>query len=205
MKTRPLLISLAGAALSLMLFAWLAEEMLEGDMTRFDTVVRQFVHSWSSPRLTIAMQFMAFIGSPLFVSLLTAIGSAALWIAGRRRKARTLAITVVGGSLLMWVLKISFHRPRPTPFFDTPLPSSWSFPSGHALLSFCFFGIAAALFNADRRPLWLRTLVWTLAALLVASIGLSRIYLGVHYPSDVVAGYLGGFVWLLGVRLAWLR
>jgi undecaprenyl-diphosphatase len=116
-----------------------------------------------------------------------------------------IAITVIGGSLLMGVLKISFHRPRPQPFFDTLLPASYSFPSGHALLSFCLYGAAAALFSADQKKLWVRIAIWTVAAVLVGAIGFSRVYLGVHYPSDVLAGYLGALVWVLGVGIAYRR
>jgi undecaprenyl-diphosphatase len=201
----PLLVSLACAVVSLVLFAWLAEEMLEGDTRQFDTAVRQFVHSHSSVRLTAAMQFVTVLGSPLFVSIAATSGCIALWVTGRRRKALLMAITAIGGSLLMWVLKMSFHRQRPQPFFDAHLPASYSFPSGHALLSFCLCGAGAALFAADRKKRWVRTAIWTLAAVLVVAIGFSRIYLGVHYPSDVLGGYLGALVWVLGVGIAYRK
>ncbi len=201
----PLLFGLVCAVLSLMLFAWLAEEMLEGDTRQFDTAVRQFVHSHSSVPITTVMQFVTFLGSPLFVSIAATSGCLALWVTGRRRKALLIAITVIGGSLLMWVLKMSFHRQRPPPFFDTHLPASYSFPSGHALLSFCLYGAGAVLFSADQNNLWVRTAIWTVAVVLVVAIGLSRIYLGVHYPSDVLAGYLSALVWVLGVGIAYRK
>jgi undecaprenyl-diphosphatase len=76
------------------------------------------------------------------------------------------------------------------------MPRTPSFPSGHSLFSFCFYGVLAGLL-ADRidSRRW-QVLIWTVAAVLVAAIGLSRIYLGVHYPSDVVAGYLTGTLWV---------
>ncbi|MEO6055540.1 MAG: phosphatase PAP2 family protein, partial [Gemmatimonadales bacterium] len=86
------------------------------------------------------------------------------------------------------------------------LPGSYSFPSGHALFAFCFFTTGAALL-APRLP-WpaLRRLVWIAAAALVLAIGFSRIYLGVHYPSDVLAGYTVGLMWssviIVGDRVA---
>jgi undecaprenyl-diphosphatase len=116
-----------------------------------------------------------------------------------------IAITVIGGSLLMWVLKMGFHRQRPQPFFDTHLPASYSFPSGHALLSFCLCGAAAALFSRDQKKPWIRIAIWSIAVVLVVAIGYSRIYLGVHYPSDVLAGYLGALVWVLGVGIAYRK
>jgi undecaprenyl-diphosphatase len=201
----PLFVSLACAVVSLLLFAGLAEEMLEGDTRQFDAAVRQFVHSHSSAGLTTAMQFLTLGGSSLFVAIAVTSGCVALWVTGRRRRALLLAITVTGGSLLMWVLKASFHRQRPQPFFDTHLPASYSFPSGHALLSFCLFGAGAALLSADQKKRWVRIAIWTFAVVLVVAIGYSRIYLGVHYPSDVLAGYLGALVWVLGVGIAYRK
>jgi len=201
----PLLVSLACAVASLLLFAALADEMLEGDTYQFDAAVRQFVHSHSSARLTAAMQFFTLVGSSLLVSIAATSGCVALWVTRRRRKALFLAITILGGSLLMWVLKASFHRQRPQPFFDTHLPASYSFPSGHALLSFCLFGAGAALLSADQKKRWVRIAIWTFAVVLVVAIGYSRIYLGVHYPSDVLAGYLGALVWVLGVGIAYRK
>lgn len=201
----PLLLSLACAVVSVALFAWLAEEMLEGDTSQFDAAVRQFAHAHSSGRLTAAMDFVTLLGSPLCVSIAAASGCIALWVTGRRGKALFLAVTAVGGGLLMWVLKTSFHRQRPEPFFDTHLPASYSFPSGHALLSFCLCGAGAALAAADQKKRWVRATIWTIAAVLVMAIGYSRIYLGVHYPSDVLAGYLGALVWVLGVGVAYRK
>jgi undecaprenyl-diphosphatase len=198
----PLLVSLACAVVSLLLFAWLAGEMLEGDTRHFDAVVREFAHVHSSAWLTAAMRFITFLGSSLFVSAAAVSGCAALWVSGRRRKALLMAITVIGGSLLTWVLKVSFQRQRPEPFFDTQLPASYSFPSGHALLSFCLWGAGAALLAADQKKRWVRIAIWAFAAVVIGAIGYSRIYLGVHYPSDVIAGYLSALVWVLGVGIA---
>jgi undecaprenyl-diphosphatase len=201
----PLLASLVCAVVSLLLFTGLADEMLEGDTRQFDAVVRQYVHAHSSKWLTATMQFMTLLGSALIVAIATAASSAALWIKGRRREALLIAITVIGGSLLMGTLKIGFHRERPEPFFDTRLPASYSFPSGHALLSFCLCGAGAALLSEEQKKHWVRIAIWAFAAVLVVAIGYSRIYLGVHYPSDVIAGYLAALVWLLGVGIVYRK
>jgi undecaprenyl-diphosphatase len=105
----------------------------------------------------------------------------------------------------MWVLKIGFHRTRPQPFFDTRLPASYSFPSGHAMLSFCLCLTAAALFSASQTTRLARVVIWIFWIGLSAAIGYSRIYLGVHYPSDVLAGYLGALVWSLAVGSAYQK
>lgn len=187
------------------MFAKLAGEMLEGETRQFDGAVRQFVHFHSSARLTAAMRFFTILGSSLVVSIAAASGCIALWVAGRSRRALSIATAVIGGSLLMWVLKMSFHRERPQPFFDTHLPASYSFPSGHALLSLCLCGAGAALLSAEQTKRWVRIVIWTIAAALVLAIGYSRIYLGVHYPSDVLAGYLAALVWVLGVEIAYRK
>ncbi|HMC29816.1 MAG TPA: phosphatase PAP2 family protein, partial [Candidatus Angelobacter sp.] len=79
------------------------------------------------------------------------------------------------------------------------VPNSYSFPSGHALTSLCFYGVMAGLLSARIKSLPWRIALWTAAVLLIIAIGLSRIYLGVHYPSDVLAGYLAATVWVSAV------
>jgi undecaprenyl-diphosphatase len=203
--TLPLLLGLVSAVVSLVLFGALAEEMLEGDTRQFDTTVRLFVHAHSSPPLTAIMEFFTLLGSPLSVSIIAAGSCLALWLKGHTLRSILIAITTIGGSLLMWILKLAFHRHRPEPFFDTRLPASYSFPSGHALMSFCLCGAAAALFAASQKKRWVRIAIWTTASVVAGAIGYSRIYLGVHYPSDVLAGYLGAIVWVSGVGIAYQK
>src|ERR1700682_753225 len=115
---------------------------------------------------------------------------------GRRRPAILLVVAAAGAVALDELLKLVFHRPRPEAYFGYPLPSSYSFPSGHAVSSCCFYGVLAAIVTARMRSRAAKSAVWTAAALMAALIGLSRIYLGVHYPSDVVAGYAVAVVWV---------
>jgi undecaprenyl-diphosphatase len=201
----PLVAGLACAVVFLVLFAMLAEEMLEGDTRQFDNTVRLFVHAHSSTGLTVIMRFFSVIGSPLVVTLAALAACIALWIAGHPRRAVLIAVTAGGGTLLMWVLKDGFHRHRPEPFFDTRLPASYSFPSGHAMLSFCLCLSAAALFSANRKSRVVRAAIWIFWVGLSGAIGYSRIYLGVHYPSDVLAGYLAALVWSLAIGSAYQK
>jgi undecaprenyl-diphosphatase len=117
-----------------------------------------------------------------------------------------VVITLAGAGLLNWLLKISFGRVRPEPFFDYPLPGSPSFPSGHALFAASVFGGLAALLAPRLKHRPLKIAIWISAALLILLVGLSRVYLGVHYPSDVLAGYAVAIIWVnfvaLGDRLA---
>lgn len=201
----PLVAGLCGAVIFLALFAYLAGEMNEGDTRHFDDTVRLFVHAHSSTELTRIMRFFSLIGSPLVVTLTALAACIVLWFAGHPRRAILIAVTAGGGSLLMWVLKMGFHRQRPEPFFDTRLPASYSFPSGHAMLSFCLCLSAAALFSASQKKRLVRVAIWVFWVSLSGAIGYSRIYLGVHYPSDVVAGYLGALVWSLTVGSAYQK
>jgi undecaprenyl-diphosphatase len=186
--------SLAIAALSLYLFAWIAEGIAHDWTRSLDLSIRQQVHQWASPGLTKSMVVISLLGGDgLVIAAILAVGL--FLCSGWRRAALWLVTTLLGAVVLSLSLKYSFHRPRPVPFFG-PTPITPSFPSGHALFSFCFYGILAGLIAGRIRSLPLRICLWTLAALLVAAVGFSRIYLGVHYPSDVIAGYLTATLWV---------
>ena len=192
--------SLAAAVLALLLFSWLANEVLEGDTRRFDESVRTAVHHFASPLLTRAMVFISALGSQVLVAVVV-VAFVVFMRLKWRRAAVWLLLTMVGGLLLEVTLKFAFHRARPTPFFGA-IPHTYSFPSGHSLMSFCIYGVLAGLLSHRVRSAALRALVWIVAAVLMVAIGLSRIYLGVHYPSDVVAGYLAAVVWVSSLVVA---
>ncbi len=189
-----MLVSLAIAVLALFLFAWIADSVVDQHTRAFDDAVRSAVHHFASPSVTRAMFAITYMGGnglviAAFIILLVFIYFR--W----RRAAAWLVVTLAGALVLDLSLKFAFHRIRPTPFFGQ-LPPTYSFPSGHALFSFCFYGVLAGLLAGRIRSLPLRILIWTCAALLVFAIGISRIYLGVHYPSDVVGGYLTATIWV---------
>jgi undecaprenyl-diphosphatase len=128
--------------------------------------------------------------------------------AGRKRAAIVFLIAAAGGEALDATLKVLFRRARPEVFFGYTAPSTYSFPSGHAMLSACFYGVLAAVIAQRLESRAQRAAVWIAAAVTAATIGLSRIYLGVHYPSDVLAGYAAAIVWVFSVREGyrmWLR
>lgn len=200
-------VSLVLAMLSLLLFAWLAEEVLETHTIRFDSFVRSAVHGWASPALTSFMRTMTWIGSVKFLIPFVAVCVAGFLYVRWRRAAFLLLIAVAGAIPLDALLKVAFHRARPFPFFDIRAPQSYSFPSGHALFAFCIFGVLAEITTARSKRVWLRVVIWIFAGAMVFLIGLSRIYLGVHYPSDVVAGYLAAAIWVSSIAVVdrWRR
>lgn len=187
------IVSLTVTLLAIFLFSWLAESVVGHHTARFDSVMRGAVHAYASPPLTRMMFAVSFMGSAGLVVL--ALLALALFRYLRwRRAAIWLLVTLAGALVLDLALKYAFHRPRPVPFFG-PVPRTYSFPSGHSLFSFCFYGVLAGLLADRARSLWLRVLIWAIAAVAILSIGTSRVYLGVHYPSDVLAGYLVGAIW----------
>ena len=193
--SRSLAISLACSVFFLIFFAGLSAEVFGGRLERFDSIVRMKVHELFSPQVTRFMQDMTFLGSIAFLTTLFAI-LVAIWLAkGMKRPAVWLMIAVGGSVILDVSLKLSFHRLRPVPFVGVA-PATFSFPSGHALSSFCFYGVLAGLLCARIQSRVIRILIWTAAAALVLGIGLSRIYLGVHYPTDVIAGYIAAAAWV---------
>jgi undecaprenyl-diphosphatase len=123
------------------------------------------------------------------------------WLTGHRREAVAFAVIMLGAVLLQLLLKLAFQRARPLPFFG-PALHTYSFPSGHALNALCFYGTLAVLLGQRGRTWWLRAGLGLVAASLVLLIGVSRVYLGVHYPSDVIGGYLAAAIWLSAVGLA---
>ena len=188
------LTSLTVAVLSLFLFAWIGDGVAHDRTAGFDLAIRNQVHAFASPGLTRAMIFISFLGG----DGLTAAAIISVVVFGWlhwRRAMLWMVVTILGALVLDLSLKYAFHRTRPTPFFVS-VPHTYSFPSGHSLFSFCFYGVLAGLLTRRIKSRVARFLIWTFAALLVAAIGLSRIYLGVHYPSDVIAGYLAASLWV---------
>lgn len=188
-----MLANLAVAVLSVFLFAWIAENMVHDRTLAFDLGIRNAVHGWASAWLTRCMFAATFLGGDGLV-IVAAISTLAFYRMRWRRGAAWIAATLAGALVIEMALKFAFHRARPVPFYGN-IPHTYSFPSGHSLFSFCFYGVLAGLLSARLRSRKLRWLVWASAALLIVAIGFSRIYLGVHYPTDVLAGYLAAAVW----------
>jgi undecaprenyl-diphosphatase len=182
------------ATLALLLFGWIVEGVFTGSLGHFDLETRRFIHHMTSPALTASMRLLSTIGSTAFLAQLFVVFFVGFLLVRWREAAAWLALTMAGAAVIVLTLKYSLQRPRPVPFFGTA-PSSYSFPSGHAVASFCFFAQLAVVFTPRIRNLLARVLVWFAAAVLIVGIGFSRIYLGVHYTTDVIAGYAVAAAW----------
>lgn len=199
--SRTLLFGVAIAVALAAGLAWLATQVIGGATLRFDMAARNTIHSHAAPALTDAMIVASAIGESYVLLPLAAVFVFAFWRSGHKNRAILFTIATTGALLIDEALKLAFRRARPQPFFDYPLPRSYSFPSGHALFSVVFFGTLAALISPGLRARWKKTILWAAAAVLAAVIGFSRVYLGVHYPTDVIAGYTAALVWVLAVAI----
>jgi undecaprenyl-diphosphatase len=183
--------------IALALFVALAAAVSTGHTAALDQSLRLAVHAHSSPALTSALRFMTLFGETGVLIALSVAATALLAALRSKYAALWFAISMLGGFAIDFALKSAFHRPRPpVSFFGTPMPGSYSFPSGHALFSVCWFGTLALLVAPRLRARAARIAIWSGAVLLSFAIGFSRIYLGVHYPADVLAGYAAGAVWV---------
>jgi undecaprenyl-diphosphatase len=194
----PLLIALAAIAL----FVWLATIAVGAGVPAIDTSVREAVHARSLPVLTEVMKAVSFVGSGWFLWPAGMLVAGALAFVGRRWDASWFGIAVLGANGLNESMKLLFHRVRPEPFFGYAKPSTYSYPSGHSFVSFCFYLAIAEVLARAEWPHSRRVALWAAALALVAVIGYSRIYLGVHYFTDVIGGYAAAAAWMTGIRYA---
>jgi membrane protein DedA with SNARE-associated domain/membrane-associated phospholipid phosphatase len=192
-----LTVGLVAAAGCLWLFGGLAEDVLTGDpIVRFDRATAAYLHSLATPPLTTFFLVVTALGSVETIALVALVGAVVFGVRRQTLRLATWLAAVAGSAALDQLLKALFARPRP--HFEHPLLSeaSYGFPSGHAMESLVLYGMVAYFAVLAVRTWRARTAVVFGAALLVLSIGLSRMYLGVHYFSDVVAGFAAGGVWL---------
>jgi membrane-associated phospholipid phosphatase len=192
-----LTIGLLAAAGGLWLFGGLVEDLLTGDpIVRFDRTLDAYLHAHATPPLTTFFLIVTAFGSIEAMVLLGVVVATFLAWGRRWLFLGSWLAAVAGSAILNHLLKGLFERPRP--HFEHPLlvETSYSFPSGHAMESFVVYGMLAYFAVLVLRSWESRVGVVCGAALLVVLIGFSRIYLGVHYLSDVLAGYAAGGVWL---------
>jgi undecaprenyl-diphosphatase len=173
------------------LFAALGAAVDAGATMRADDLIRASVHGLASPALTWAANAASFIGGTPVICGALAATVLRLWVTGERRPAIRLTAVMAAALAIDLATKYGFQRIRPEPFFGTE-PDSFSFPSGHALFAVAFFVTLLLVVPGGFRTRRANVFAWSIVLFLVTAIGLSRIYLGVHYPSDVAGGYLAG-------------
>lgn len=189
-------------------FVELADELGEGELTAIDRRLLLLLRDPDNPAdplgprlLETVMRDASALGSVLVLSLLASVAVIALWLERHRLAARWLAVVALGAVALNSLLKHAFARARPDILAPELLPSSFSFPSGHAFLAAAIYlTLAALLARLIARPAT-RLFVLVVAVAVVLLVGFTRVYLGLHYPSDVLAGWTLGLFW---AALCWL-
>ena len=179
----------------LALFGWLSQEVLEKEAFGFDTTILLWLHQHSNATIDNLMLTLTKLGNPAFVVVLVTISFSLLLWYKRVWAAQILFLTCLGGLILNQGLKLVFAKPRPQLWTPLIVEHSYSFPSGHALGSSALYGFLAVLL-ASQYPRY-RLGIYGIAVVIVGSIGLSRLFLGVHYPTDIIAGYAVGLLWLI--------
>jgi undecaprenyl-diphosphatase len=176
-------------------FAALAEVVREGYTQHFDTAVLRWLGAHHTPTLTTIMTEVTPLGTGVVVLTVVGITTAFLWHTEHKHSARMLLAATAGNILLNNVLKLFFDRARPSVFEWETHAASSSFPSGHAMSATVVYGTVAYLLARLQKHRWARAITLLLAVIMVALICLTRLYLGVHYPSDVLGGIIVGLAW----------
>ena len=181
------------AAVAACIFIWLLEEVGEGELTKLDTgAYLLFVQTLRQPWLTPYIESISELAQP--VALLAMLLAVEAFAPGRRPGA-CAAVNLVCAVALNVLLKQLVQRPRPDGF-RLIAETGYSFPSGHSMVAMAFYGLLAWMvwhYERDRFVRWLCVIGF---GLVIALIGISRIYLGVHYASDVIAGFCVSLIWL---------
>lgn len=175
------------------IFLVLLGEVLEGEIMRLDVVAqRLLVDTLRAPGLTPVMESISALATP---AVLVALLLVVVAFAPGRRPGACAAVNLVAAFVLNQVLKMLIQRPRPEGF-RLAEASGFSFPSGHSMVAMAFFGLLIWMIWRYERDRAVRLGCVAVFSLMVLAIGVSRVYLGVHYASDVIAGFCAGMVWL---------
>lgn len=205
-----LLIGFVASFAALAGFLWLARAVAGTGVERLDVAVLRWLREREGPVLDLLALLGTALGSGMVAYLVLAVSAILLWRARHHLSALLMLVTLIGARSLIGLLKNFYDRPRPALFGDEvralgmtfDYPASASFPSGHAITAVAVFGTLAYLVARLEPTRRQRRATLAGALLLIVLIGFSRIYFGVHYPSDVVAGFLAGLVWATACAFA---
>lgn len=186
-----------GVLLPLMLLGAVAEDVAEKEIFSFDQPLLMALHARSSAFLDSVMYAATEIGSALGLVPLCAAVFLYLWRRAQRREASFWLLAVGGAAAINFLAKQGFARVRPALWISRVQEHTYSFPSGHAMAT---MATAAALCVLLWPTRW-RWLAIAVGAVFVLLVGSSRVYFGVHYPSDILAGWAASLAWVLGLKL----
>ncbi|QOL80134.1 phosphatase PAP2 family protein [Pseudooceanicola spongiae] len=189
-------------------FVALAAEMLEGDLHSFDKAVLLALRvpgdlsdPIGGPQVEVAMRDLTALGGVTVLTLITLCVLVFLVLRRQRASALFMGVAILGGQALSHLAKLGFSRPRPDLVPHGVEVATTSFPSGHSMMAAVTYLTLAVMLARSERHLSIRAFYISVAAILAMLVGVSRVYLGVHWPSDVLAGWTLGAAWALGVWL----
>lgn len=196
----PLAIGTSGgvalATIAFWFFKEQAEQVVTGRADRYDDMIMEAVHTIDNPPMHRTMEAITQLGSHAAISTAAGLTAIAMLRKGKKADAWTVIISTGGAMAINTILKNIFQRQRPIEMARRiKLPRSHSFPSGHSLLSAATYPIVAHHLVQNESSST-QALVHTLAGMTILSVGFSRVYFGVHFPSDVLGGFAAGFGWL---------
>lgn len=192
------IVLVAGAAVAVAAtwgFVQIADVVQEGATQRFDETVLHWMADRQTPLLQKVMFEITLLGTGIVLMTMVFVAALFLWLSNHRFSALLLVIATWGGVVINSLLKTTFNRPRPQVFEWGATVLTSSFPSGHAMSATIAYGTVAYLAARLQTTRTARFLTIFVAGLLIVLICASRLYLGVHYPSDVFAGSLMGLAW----------
>lgn len=190
-----LIVGVAIAVAGTLGFAQMGDWVKDGATQGMDVATLEWLKTHHTPLLTQMAVELTYLGTGTVVFMIVAVAALFLWHTKHKHSAILLLASVAGNIILNGVLKFAFHRPRPTVFDWQTTAVSSSFPSGHAMSATVTYGTVAYLVIRLQKHTWSRLLTGIAASLLILLICSTRLYLGVHYPSDVVAGIIVGLAW----------
>lgn len=203
-----ILVNLFILVTAVLVFALVAKEVVQGETQKFDELVLNSLRSGETEKppigpawLTGIITDITALGGATVIFMITAAVFFYLLIQRKYKLMWLILIATIGGALLSFGLKELFARERPPLIFHLLTVESTSFPSGHAMISSVVYLTQGALLAKVQSNKNLRVYILIVAIILVFLIGVSRIYLGVHYPTDVLAGWSVGLAW---ASLCWL-
>lgn len=196
MNTKPRYYLLVVSLLCMLGFVWMSWLVSHDKLTKLDHEMISIVQGWESAWLTSVMKFFTFIGDKYQVVILSMIVMLFLFVVLRHRKELMLFIWAsIGSVVLNETLKVIFARERPN-IYRLSEQTGYSFPSGHAMAALTLYAVLAYLLWRHVSSRGGRGILLVSAIVVIVIIGISRIYLGVHYPSDIIAGYMMSGCWL---------
>ncbi len=195
-----ILLGLTLLLFSIFLFADITKDtLIDHEVIKFDLEVSRSIYAYRTPLMTDVMKFISLMGADFMIALASIV---LIFLTFKKHKRESLIFSLIFilGVGLNFLLKEIFQRPRPN--IDPLLTlTSYSFPSGHAMNSFIFYAVISYFTFHFTRSIKMTFLATIISAILVGLIGISRVYLGVHYPSDVIAGFAAGLLWFVLVLL----